>query len=327
METLQETPEPQTNEQPAPPVDPVTQPANNTPPQFSGKPQDFEKDMALLAQQQGMTVAPPEAPALNPEPQTGQPDQPQAQEPQPVEVPDKFKKPDGSVDTDKLDKSTQNLAEKLAKFRQMERDFTQQSQKAKPPVQPVQSVSEAISEVPKTFEEQIEADLKKEGAGKVLAKLFAAAKEAAKAEALTDVNDLRQQAELDRRQREVERIAQVDPWVLSEQGMNTLFKIRQDKPWLNGAPSPMEAAYREYVADQALTQRRGSQVSMPNPRGVTAPVVPATPVNRAPSQPAPKVDSMSKDQIDAHLSGKSQAEVAAFFKSFGLPLTTRPGRK
>lgn len=323
--TLSEIIEPPSSEPPAPPVDPIK----------SNVGEDKSKPLAerlAAIRAETLAQAQPQEPA--------QPVQPQATATPQVtaEVPEKFKKPDGTLDVAKVEQSTLSAEQVLEKYKQREADLKRKInevnrlEKSLPPVisQAPAPQTPAQPQQPQTLAQMINADLAAGmTAGDVLAKwadaVRASAKEDVKREILGDVQAVKDRQEMDEKQRQLRVIGQSDPWVLTEQGMDTLFAIREKKPWLNAAPEPMEAAYRDYLATQAMSQRQGSQVQMPNPKGATAPVMPAAPVNRAPVAPALNPQTLSFDQINSHLAGKSRAEQNQFYKALGLP--GLPGQK
>ena len=208
---------------------------------ISGKPEDIQKDLALLANQ------------LNPsEAVKTEPLQPNSANATPVPsqaVPEKFKNPDGSVNVDRIEQSTVNAEEAYAKYRakelELQKKMNEVSRLSRSVPQTPGIPAQPEAPQPDSFEAQIERDIQTLGAGKVLAKLFDAAKQAAKNEALADIQMIRQEAELDKRQRELDVIAKNDSWVLSEEGIETLGKIRSEKPWLNQSPTPWTEAYKD----------------------------------------------------------------------------------
>lgn len=329
-EIQENTPEPAV---PLPPLDPVGHGGPSAPrgDGFSGKPQDFAKDMAILAGQS------PAAPVAPPTPAPAQPAQPPAAatpaaqaETQPPAVPEKFQNPDGTVNQERLEKSTVNVEAALEKYRQKEIELRrtqnnvnrlQQGLPVPPaPVQPQVPTQPQQPAQGQRLADLLNAELaaNPNNPGMVLEKLAYAMREEARNAALGQVADLQQEVELQKRDREVEAIGKHDSWVLTDQGFDTLTRIRAEKPWVNQHPNPWTQAYREHLADQAMKQRLGSVVPMPTPKGATAPVAPAVPTNRAPS-PTPNLAGLSKEQIDAHLNGKSLADQDAFFRAAGLP--------
>jgi hypothetical protein len=107
--------------------------------ELSFRPEDFAKDIAALQAEKGITPTAVEAPkTATVEPTTIVPVSTPttveatatpaitAQESTPtpqVEVPEKFKAPDGSLDTSKLEKSTVNAEQALAKYLEKEKEL------------------------------------------------------------------------------------------------------------------------------------------------------------------------------------------------------------
>ena len=250
------------------------------PDQFSGKWEDMAKDMAAMAGNGEVTPIEVITPKQD-EPMGQVAPVQTAQAPSTVtpEVPDKFKAPDCKLDEGKIIKSYLDLekawgrAQSAKNLPQVPFQQAQQQQ-----VQP-----QATTE-PQSFEAQVEQDLKTYGAGPVLARLFQSAREAARADLTNELQDVRSLHENEIRTRELQAIAKHDPFVFTEEGFNTLKSIRESRPWINSSPEPWKQAYREYLADKAMNVQlgNGSQVFMPNPKAVTAPVGPVTAANRAP---------------------------------------------
>lgn len=294
-------------------------------PGFTGKPGNFQADMAaLLAEQSKATPAVPVAPAAPvevPAPVIEAPAQPEITDTAtaPVIVPEKFKDANGDPDPAKIEKSTAEAQAALAKYLTMEKELRRKMNevnglKSAPQIMP--ATPEATA--PDSFEAQIEADIAKHGAGKVLARLFEASKEVAKKEVLSDVMaDREERAEIKSR-RELEEIGKYDQEVLTPQGLERLAQIRAERPWLNQSPNPTEAAYEVYLAEKVKTARRTGQVQ-PTPKGLTA-KAPPTPVGPAPRVVAqPKGPDLStKDAIDAHLKTLNADQEREFWKSRGL---------
>lgn len=309
---------------------------------FSGEPGNLQKDLEVLAKKMGIEAPRAEAePTVEikqtvelpietePEKAEAQADQPAKAETvtQETKVPDKFKNADGTVSEEKLQKSLVNVESALERYRQKEIELQRKInqvnklQTSVPQAQQAQAQekTEAQSEPMSDFEKQINEDLAKHqnNPGKVLVKLFEAARQAGKQDALQEVQELRMETELSKRQRELEAIGQHDPFVLTEEGFNTLSKIREEKPWLNSSPRPWEAAYREHLADQAWKQRTNQQVKTQTPKAVTAPPAPVTAVDRS-SKTTINLAGMTKDQIREALMGQSPEKQAKVFQSLGF---------
>lgn len=312
---------------------PVTQvPGIPEVPQFSGKPGNLMNDLAALAAEQ----APKEVPVM---PQAEVNPQPEITQVAPATVPEKFKAPDGSLDTAKLEKSLVNVEEALARYQDKEKQLRQKQNEvnnlsryqAAPNVAPVQPVAPNVQQVPLTaFEIQVAQDLVNEAAAngyqmphgqaiaqaRVLVKMTEA--KAAHEQSLTE--SLRIKLEDQDRRKELEAIAQYDDSVLSPEGFDALSKIRELKPWINQSPTPWTEAYNYYLAEQTKAARLKGTV-LPTPTGLTAkaPPTPVGPAPRAVVQPVgPDFNSMSQAQITAHVAKMSPEQEKAFWASRGL---------
>jgi hypothetical protein len=300
----------------APPV--AAAPATPAVPAFTGEPGNFAKDMAALAAEAIPTPEPTHNAPIEPEQPATTTDAMA-----PVTVPDKFKDAEGNLDPTKLEKS-QTAAEaeiaRINKYLATQKELRQKQNEANglknqaPQVAPgpVQAGS---------FEAQLEADVKTFGLGPVLARLFDASKEAAKAETkrevLSDVNADREERRANKDRRELEDIARYDQEVLTPEGLDALARIRAERPYLETLANPTSEAYDIYLAEKVKKARQTGQV-LPTPKGLTAkaPPTPVGPAPRAVVQSAPKLET--KEQIDAHLNGLDLAGQAKFFKERGL---------
>ena len=328
MTTLQEFQEAPSNEPPPPPVDPIraTSVSGDKSLPLAQRLDSLRREMLEPAVTPQAVVQEPVQPVQPQAPVTPEQTQPQA-------VPEKFKNPDGTVNVERIEQSTMSAEQALERYRAKEVELKRTINSVNnltrlPPMPQPQEPQSQPQEQPGDLASLINADLaaNPQNPGLVLAKWANAIKESVKSEASQDVRELQQEIEQGRRDRELETLAKHDPTVLTQQMIDTLASIRQQKPWLNASPRPWEAAYRDYLADQSLKGRVGSQVQMPSPTRVTAQVAPATTVNRAQVSAPVVPQSMSKDQIDAFLAGKSKADQGAFFKSMGLPWDARLGK-
>jgi hypothetical protein len=306
----------------------------NVPEGFSGKAEDFQKDLEMLtgnkpAETEAVTEVKP-LEATTPEAEPVQPEQPQATETETKEkavIPDKFRNPDGTVNQERIEKSTMDADTAYQKYREAEIALKQQMNKVNqvknttPVAQNEQQVQPEQQETqPNTFAAQIEADVKKHGLGAVLERLHSAAEQSAVVLMYGKISNVLLETELSQRQRELESIAKNDSWVFTKEGIDTLSKIRQDKPWVNGAPEPWKQAYKEHLADRAMKQMGGSQVQKPTPSGQTAPATPVGPVSHPKQTPKVDISNMNKEQLDAEISKMDPKQQAAFFASQGLRL-------
>ena len=310
--------------------------------ELSFKPEDFAADLAKLAAEQTppATVATaqpevkptPEMPA-QPSQAAVTPEPPATQAPAPVPqavavvVPDKFKGPDGQLDTAKLEKSTVNvdqaLASYLAKEKELKRKInevrTAENAYLNPVNAPVPVPSQAPANIP--FYQQLEQDVQTVGLGKTLEKLFTASQEAALEQARKEVTPLRQGFEEATTRQQIEAIGKADPWVYTPEGVAALNQILTDQPYLMHAVDPYKAAYIFHQGQsgvRAVVERSGSQVLTPTPPAkATAPVPSAVAANMTPQTPTINLDN--KEAIDAHLKTLTLAQQEEFFCKLGLP--------
>jgi len=328
---------------------------------------DNAKDLAAIAKEQGLdvnvaditgdgkivTAEQAQAPAQPaPKPQAAeQPSQPaqtvpnpvqqaepQAQEPQPTEVPAKFKNPDGTVDEAKLGKSLSNVEDMIARCKAKEKEaqqlqnrvnnpqaFVQAPQQPQPFPQPMQAQQAQAAQYQQApmltpLEIQMAQDLIQESAqfGQPIPQAQAIALARVQARALAaryqadnDANqDLRRRVEDAERTRELQSLINSDPELMTEGMVDKLWQIRQDKPWLNQSAEPWKEAYIYYRgSNQHQSQGHAQQVQSPNPMRPTAPAAPVGPVSRV--QPVVDV-SNPKSLTDAQL----EAEIRKIWPNF-----------
>lgn len=279
-------------------------------PGFSGKPEDFARDMEILRQSQAAAEPATAAVEAPPAEQT-EPEKPEAtpQAPATPEIPAKFQTKDGKLDEEKLEKASLSAEQRLAQYLELEKQLGRKAaeiSKAKKGETAYTAPQPAADPNADPFEAQIEADVQKFGAGKTLAKLFHAAKDAAKAEMMAEVQEIKQSTEMAKRERELREIAKNDPWVFSEQGVETLAKYRESHPWLNDSPTPWTAAYKAYLGDEAFKQRTARQVTTPMPTNVKVPPAPITAAARPSAVPVDaqklteSLNKLTPEQEDAY---------------------------
>lgn len=148
------------------------------------------------------------------------------------------------------------------------------------------------------------------------AQAYAQAKAEAEAGYLARYQELQVQVDAGRRQSELQKIAENDPWVFSPDGIEKLGAIRQAKPWLNNAPEPWTEAYKVYKAEQVL--RSPSTVQTPNPlaQAVRAPATPVSASNRnAPQMPSLAALSQDRGALNALLDKMPPEQQAAFWRA------------
>jgi len=276
----------------------------------------FAEDMAKLA-------ASAQAPATPPTPPT-MPEQPVEQAPvtteaTKVEVPEKFKTPDGQIDVAKVEKSYVNAEETLAKYlakeKELKRAMNEVRQKENAYLNPPATAPTPIP-VNTNFAQQLEADVQREGLGPVLTKLFTASQEAAYEKARAEIEGIKSVTAEQTTKAQIEAIGKNDPWVYSEQGLNTLTSILNNQPYLWQANDPYKAAYlfhkgmnvASQTAPQVLTPTPQVRPSAPVPTGLAA--VPS-------NNPTVRLDS--REAIDSHLKKLNPAQQSEFFKKMGLP--------
>lgn len=304
-------------------------------PEFSGAPGDLQKDLALLAKQQN--PQPPvveEAPVV--EPQT-EPEQSATTPATPV--PDKFKNPDGTVNLEKVEKSTLSAKEALDRYRQIEREMRQQQNKVHSlglPSQP-QPAQPSTTQIPvnqplSPLEQAMAQDMINTAAelGQQMPQAYAIAQarviargfEAKHAAELSVTESIRQELDDEKRDRELSDIAKHDQWVLSPEGIATLADIRQRYPHVNAAKNAWTAAYDQALAERVKKERQAGQVQTPNPTAKTANRLPPTPVNAAPRvvvKPSePNMSNWSTEQINNYVDGLPKKDQAAFWAKRGL---------
>jgi len=279
---------------------------------FSGRPEDVEKDMALIKAQMSkpQEIHAPAPIVQDPvqNPVVPEPVQPDGNQPPPApatqqvtEVPDKFKRADGTVDMEKLTTSYLEAEKALKK-----------AQQAAP--RPIQDQAPGSPAVPNSLESQIEADIKQYGFGRVLVNLHNAAKDAAYAQARSDMDVVLAKNEENNRIAELKSIGEKDPWVLSEKGMNELMAIRQSNPWINQSPEPMRNAYLFAKGiEVARSKSPAPQVQTPNPKEPTPPSAAAGSVVRTSPQ---KLDTPQK--LQEYLKKLTPEQEQIFWKKQGL---------
>ena len=258
-------------------------------------------DLANIAKELGVSldasgnVAPAEAPTqpapvLTPIPAQAQPQadgQPKS-DAIPAQIPAKFQNPDGTVNEQRLEKSTQSIDEAIARYRVKEREFAQLQNKVNNPIPQAQPQTQAPAQLT-AFEVQIAQDLLNESAAAgepmrqahaiAQARVMAKGLEAKYAAEMDATSDLRRRLEDNERSRELQGMIDGDASLMSADMVERLWAIRQENDYLNKAKEPWKAAYTFFKGTQ---QTLGGQVQTPNPTGQTAkaPPTPVGPVSR-----------------------------------------------
>lgn len=287
---------------------------------------NIAKEMGVTLDARGNVVENP-APAAQPVPTPAPapvapaPAPVQAADPKPVDttVPPKFLKPDGTVDEAKVEKSTKSVEEMIAHYRAKEREAQQlQNRVNNPPAQPQaapQPVPQAAPQIaPNAPLNQLERDIATaifqdaaamgapiaEGHAIALARAQIRVAEIKYAAEMDATKELRARVEDNERRRELQGLIDANPELLSAEMADTLWRVRQENPWLNQAPEPWKAALIHLQG----TQGRAGQVQTPIPTGVTAkaPATPVTPVARVqPTVNLANPHSMTNEQLEAEI--------------------------
>lgn len=210
-----------------------------------------------------------EAPAGQPAPAPAPVVAPPAPAPAPAPsafVPEKFANPDGSLNTDKLEKSTISLDAYLAKERELSalkaQPFQQQQPQYQQPMPQPQYQSQFVP-----IEQQVNDGMRQDPG---LTALNLARAAVAQSQAYSDA----QLREVRSRQ-ELMEMGQNDPAVFTADGLAKLTAIRQANPWLDAAPNPWFAAYK---MSGGIAPRSAVQQAAP-----ARPVAPILPGGQAPA--------------------------------------------
>jgi hypothetical protein len=307
-------------------------PAPTTPvnPSFTGAPGNFQADMAALANEQNPQTVPPvqDTPVIEPA-------QPTAAV---TPVPEKFQNPDGTANVEKIEKSTLHAEEAFKKYQDIERQLRQKQNEVAAlkngspvPVVPNAAPVNAQALNLSPLEIQMAQDYINEAAALgyqvpqaqaiAQAKVMAKGLEAKYNAEQTRLEQIGQRLEDQDKRRELESLAANDPWVISPEGVETLQKIRETRPWVNVDPNrAWTAAYDQYLADKVKSERLKGTVQ-PNPTGLTA-KAPPTPVGPAPrvSVQATEKDwnKASQSEVMDHVKNMTPAQESAFWASRGL---------
>ena len=200
-------------------------------------------------------------------------------------VPAKFLNPDGTMDLEKVQKSTAALNDYLAREQQFHAlranpsglpPQVPQGYIPDPRLQQLQPQYAPQPQVP--LEARVNEDLRNNPGATVL-NLYRAAVMQAQAESSAATKVMATKLEL-------MEIGQNDPGVFTKEGLDRLAQVRIENPWLDHAPTPWLAAYKlngpiapRNAAPQHATVPVGAQ---PAPARTAAPIVPG-------GQPQPSV--------------------------------------
>lgn len=309
----------------------IISPGASAPPTFSGKWEDFGKDMAAIAQEQtpaqpesaqaSVTLPPMESPKQEVSPVVP-PAAPQAAEPPKPEIPDKFRAPDGTLDQEKLLKSYFEAEKSLKRAQNAPKATAQPSPVAQPaPVAAPQAAT--------PFEQQVAQDMMNEAAAlgqpihpavalaqaRIQIKLLDAKHQADTAAVFGRVAQFEEQLAQQNQRLELSSLAKSNPEVLTPKGYEELVKIREENPWINASPEPWKTAATILLGQKSM-YRASAPGNVPTPNGVqqTVPPLPATPAQT----PQTPTQLNSPAQVEAYVKTLSPEQEAKFWNSMGL---------
>ncbi len=319
------------------------------PPEFSGKWEDFAKDMAAITKEHGQVIEPAQpaeqppqavvtpAPAPTPapiaaapvvpaavpaaQPAAAAPQQPQPQPPAPAptEVPEKFRGPDGRVDQEKLMKSYLE-AEKSLKRLQNAPQPAPGAQSASQPAAPGNPAPGPLT----PFEMQVAQDIFNGGGfteqqavsmARVQVKLAEARHQADVGATFGRVAQLEETLAQQTSRAELAALARTNPEVLTPQGHAELVRVREENPWINNSPEPWRVATALLLGQKAMHSGPAGSVNTPTPTGAQqqAQPLPATPV---PSAPQPiRLDT--PEQLNAYVKTLTPEQEGEFWRRSG----------
>lgn len=277
-----------TNPNPTPDADAMALPNGSTMEQL----QHVAKEMGITLDESGNVAGQPKAQPVPAPVEAQQPNpQPQAAQPPatPVEVPPKFQNADGTVNEEKLQKSTTSLEDRIAYFKQKEREYQQtQNRVNNPPPAPVQAQPQAfvppqgLSPLEIQAAQDILADAQALGVKMTQAEAIVQARAQVRiAEArlnaeIQSTEDIRRELAESRMTQELSDLIKSDPSLLDQKVADAVLSIRQANP---------KMSYRDafvHHLGQLELQKRTGQVQTPNPTGTTVrqPPTPVGPVTR-----------------------------------------------
>lgn len=309
---------------------------------FSGRREDFARDMALIAKEMGVSepqavpVVDEPAPEIELSPLTvetpqepKQPEQPQAKAPviaehpkvEAPQVPDKFKKADGSTDYDKLTKS----------FIEAEKALKREQNKNRQPQAPVNSapqnpqVGQVNNEVAPVvdlaalspFEIQVARDIYNGGGfseqqaialAKVQVKLAEAQHQATVRETVGRVQSIEEFAHEQAMQAELKAIRDKSPEIFTPEGLKELNRVRQENPEIKS----WTKAYVHWLGEQQFNKAAGGNPVLPTPKANTAPIAPVSAGNRLAA--ANSGNTVSGADLEKMLAGMTKEQENEFWK-------------
>jgi hypothetical protein len=190
--------------------------------------------------------------------------------PEGVQVPDKFKTPEGNLDPEKVEKSLVNLQHYL----NLEKEASRINQPPQPQYAPQQFQPQFVPQpIPQwapqvPLEQRVNEDIQRDP-GTTVVNLGRAV--LAEAQQATEVRF----KELSRKL-ELMEISQRDPGVFTKEGAQKIEQTLKENPWLWNSPTPFASAYRmngpiSPVAPQAAAPQRKAAPILP---GGQAPSIP-----------------------------------------------------
>jgi hypothetical protein len=246
-----------------------------------------------------------------------------------VEVPEKFRGPDGKLDEGKILKSYSELerehSRKANALSQSQGQPAAQPQNQAPQGQPIPS-NVAFSD----FEKQVAQDMINVAASlgqqmppafalaqaRIQVSLMEAKHKADTSATFVRVSELEQRLKEQDSQSELKALARDNPWIISPQAMDQLAKIRfEEKPWINHSPTPWADAVE-------ILKGRGNPLT----KGQNAPVIPnptggqqgqPLPATSAPKAATPVVLNTPED-VKAYLKTLNPEQEAEFWNKQGL---------
>lgn len=307
----------------------ITTPVNPNPSGLSFRDGDFAADIAKLQAETGMKVeTTPESIQISQPTMPAQPEKAAVTETEKakVEVPEKFKAPDGSVDTEKLNKSLVNVEETLAQYLEKEKELkrkmnevnAQKNAYLTPPQTPAPTLP--TNTITPEFAKRLEEDIAKEGPGVVLAKLFTAAQESVEERVRKEIETIKSHNAANTTKAQIEAIGKADPWVYTPDGLATLTKILDEQPYLWQAQDPYKAAYLQYSGIKAVSVSKSApQVVTTTPTArPSAPVPTGQAMTQAPN-PVKDFGSMTPETLNAYLKTLTPVQEKEFWKKQGFP--------
>lgn len=315
----------------------------SVPPTFSGKWSDMASDLAAIGKE--LNVAPPPTQpdagqptqaVVTPTPQATPANAPQTQAaphasapaavpaaPVSVEVPEKFRGPDGKLDQEKVLKSYSD-AERALKKAQNALNQPQTQTPAQPAAVP--QTSAPVNPANLTpFEIQVARDLWQNGqAGFTEAQAVSLARvqirgweaqhQATISATSVEVGKFGEVLAEQQRRDELTALAKTNPEVLTPQGYAELVRVREENPEINQAANPWTKAVKILLGERMMKGQAGT-VTIPTPTGSQQ----SQPLPVMPSGPASNpIQLNTPDQVEAHVKGLTPDQEKEFWTKAGF---------